>query len=293
LVYLFDGYELDDESFCLTKGGQRMPLEPKSIQVLLFMVTSPGKLLEKSAILDAVWKNTFVEESTLSRTIALIRKQLGDDPRSPRYIETVPTRGYRFIAWVEIASLVNQGGSSISVEEPASLKFGSSGSPFPVEPKTNAVDPLDLMPTGTLRPRAIGAALLSGILLVAGVATFWITRQQPPVLTDNDTIVLADFANSTGDPVFDGTLRQGLTEQLKQSPILSIVPDQRIQSVLRLMGRPPETRLTPELGREVCQRNGSVALLEGSIANLGTQYVLGLRATTAIQARHSMKNRRR
>jgi len=78
-----------------------MALEPKAIQVLLLMVTNQGKLLEKAAILDAVWKNTFVEESTLTRIVALIRKHLGDNPKAPRFIETVPTLGYRFIALVE------------------------------------------------------------------------------------------------------------------------------------------------------------------------------------------------
>jgi serine/threonine protein kinase/tetratricopeptide (TPR) repeat protein len=99
-----------------------------------------------------------------------------------------------------------------------------------------------------------------------------------PKLTDKDTIVLADFTNTTGDPVFDGTLRQGLAIQLEQSPFLSLVSDQRIQKTLRLMGRPAGARLTPELGREICERTASAAVLEGSIASLGSQYVLGLRA---------------
>jgi eukaryotic-like serine/threonine-protein kinase len=97
-------------------------------------------------------------------------------------------------------------------------------------------------------------------------------------LTDKDTIVLADFTNSTGDPVFDGTLRQGLSVQLEQSPFLSIVSDQKIQHTLSLMGQPAEAKLTPTIAREVCQRTGSAAVLDGSIASLGTQYVLGLRA---------------
>ena len=101
---------------------------------------------------------------------------------------------------------------------------------------------------------------------------------RPPKLTAKDTIVLADFENKTGDPVFDQTLRQGLTVQLEQSPFLSLVSDQQIQQVLRFMNRPPETRLTPEISREICERTGSSAVLEGSIAGLGSQYVLWLRA---------------
>ena len=99
-----------------------------------------------------------------------------------------------------------------------------------------------------------------------------------PKLTDKDTIVLADFTNTTGDPVFDGTLRQGLAIQLAQSPFLSLVSDERIQQALRQMGRPADARLTPELAKEICERTASAAVLDGSIRSLGSQYVVGLRA---------------
>jgi eukaryotic-like serine/threonine-protein kinase len=99
-----------------------------------------------------------------------------------------------------------------------------------------------------------------------------------PKLTDKDTIVLADFRNTTSDPVFDETLRQGLAVQLEQSPFLSLVSEQRIQKALGLMGQPPEARLTPDLAREICERTASAAVLEGSVASLGSQYVVGLRA---------------
>src|SRR5208337_2543322 len=99
-----------------------------------------------------------------------------------------------------------------------------------------------------------------------------------PKLTDKDTIVLADFTNTTGDPVFEGTLRQGLAVQLEQSPFLSLVTEEHIQKALRLMGQAADARLTPQLAREVCERTASAAVLEGSVASLGSQYVLGLRA---------------
>ncbi len=110
--------------------------------------------------------------------------------------------------------------------------------------------------------------------LVAGYFHF----HRTPKLTDKDTIVLADFTNTTGDPVFDGTLRQGLAVQLEQSPFLSLVSDERIQKALGLMGRTADARLTPELAKEICERSASTAVLEGSVASLGSQYVLGLRA---------------
>lgn len=97
-------------------------------------------------------------------------------------------------------------------------------------------------------------------------------------LTDKDTIVLSDFDNKTGEPVFDDALKQGLAIQLEQSPFLSLVSEQRIRQTLQLMGQPPETRVTSEIARELCERAGGAAEVEGSIATLGSQYLLALKA---------------
>jgi serine/threonine protein kinase/Tfp pilus assembly protein PilF len=113
-------------------------------------------------------------------------------------------------------------------------------------------------------------------LVLAAAGYFYLHRT--PKLTDKDTIVLADFNNTTGDAVFDGTLRQGLAVQLEQSPFLSLVSDQSIQQTLRLMGQPADAKLTPEISREICQRTGSTAVIDGSIAQIGTQYSLILKA---------------
>jgi len=115
-------------------------------------------------------------------------------------------------------------------------------------------------------------------LILAAGGFFWLQRGQARLLTDKDTIVLADFANTTGDPVFDETLRQGLAIQLEQSPFLSMVSDEGVQKTLGLMGQKAGARLNPEIAKEICERMGSTAVLDGSIARLGSQYVLGLRA---------------
>ena len=131
--------------------------------------------------------------------------------------------------------------------------------------------------TRPVRPRwkmVIPAAVAVLALFVAG----YFYSHRAPKLTDKDTIVLADFINTTGDPVFDGTLRQGLAIQLEQSPFLGLVSDERIHDVLRLMERPANTPLTPELAKEICARNASAAVLDGSIRRIGSEYVLGLRA---------------
>ncbi len=123
-----------------------------------------------------------------------------------------------------------------------------------------------------------GIAAAATLILGAGAFFLWQQRGHAKQLTDKDTIVLADFENKTGDPVFDDTLRQGLAAQLEQSPYLSLISDERIQGTLRLMEQPRDARLTPKLAEEICERTASAAVLEGSIASLGSQYVVGLRA---------------
>jgi eukaryotic-like serine/threonine-protein kinase len=128
------------------------------------------------------------------------------------------------------------------------------------------------------RWKTIAPAVAVAALALTAAGYFYL-HHRTPKLTDRDTIVLGDFTNTTGDPVFDGTLRQGLAVQLEQSPFLSLVSDERIQKTLGLMGQPADARLTPKLATEICERTASAAVLDGTIASLGTQYVLGLRAT--------------
>jgi serine/threonine protein kinase/tetratricopeptide (TPR) repeat protein len=132
---------------------------------------------------------------------------------------------------------------------------------------------------GTRKPLLkYGMVAAATLILATGGFILWQQRGRASQLTDKDTIVLADFENKTGDSVFDDTLRQGLAVQLEQSPYLSLISDERIQGTLRLMGQPGDARLTPKLAEEVCERTASAAVLEGSIASLGSQYVVGLRA---------------
>ncbi len=122
----------------------------------------------------------------------------------------------------------------------------------------------------------VPAALI--VVAAAIGATLYFSSQRAHALTDKDTIVLSDFDNKTGDPVFDDTLKQGLSVQLEQSPFLALISDRKVNETLKLMGRSPDDRLTANVTREVCQRTGSKAMLTGSIAELGSQYVIGLKA---------------
>jgi tetratricopeptide (TPR) repeat protein/predicted Ser/Thr protein kinase len=142
---------------------------------------------------------------------------------------------------------------------------------IPAQPAT-----VDRQQPAHFRWKELAAAALLLILLT--VAAWYYAARPAHALSRMDTIVLADFTNKTGDPIFDDTLRQGLAAQLQQSPFLSLVSDQRIQQTLRLMGRAPDTKLAPAIISDLCQRAGSKAYLNGSISNLGNQYVIGVNA---------------
>jgi len=133
-------------------------------------------------------------------------------------------------------------------------------------------------PTARIRP--VHRWLIAGGVAVAAllVAAYLSTRSRAFNVTEGNTVVVADFANSTGDPVFDGALRQGLSVQLQQSPFLRIVSDQRIRETLRSMKEPPDARLVPEIAKDLCVRVGSKVYIEGSITNFGNNYVIGLQA---------------
>jgi serine/threonine protein kinase/Tfp pilus assembly protein PilF len=134
---------------------------------------------------------------------------------------------------------------------------------------------------GEIKRHKVGASLIAAafVLGVAAVVFFYINRAQ--ALTDKDTILLADFINTTGENVFDGTLKQALAVQLGQTPFLNIFPEERVRETLRFMGHAPDDRITRDIGREICQRQGIKAMLTGSIASLGSHYVITLEALNA------------
>ena len=250
-LYEFGPFRVDPEKQTLLRNGKSVPLTPKSLQLLLVLVRRSNEVVTKEELMRSVWPNTFVEEANLSRNIFMLRKALGDNSED-RYVVTVPGIGYRL---AENAHLLPEQDVSILAANRSRVQIQIEES----------------------KPWAWLALILIAVLAVA-VVTVRRFAHHSPALSPKDTVVLADFANSTGDPVFEGTLRQGMAVQLEQSPFLSLISDERIHRILRLMGQPPEAPLTPEIALDVCVRTGSAAVLEGSIAPIGSQYVVGLRA---------------
>ncbi len=149
-----------------------------------------------------------------------------------------------------------------------------------VEKTVSHVSSAEYIVTGIKHHKiAAGLAALAVIALIS-VGAYYYTHRKP-TLTDKDTILLTDFVNTTGETVFDGTLKQALAVQLGQTPFLNIFPDERVRETLRFMGKSPDERITKDVGREICERQGIKALLTGSIASLGSHYVITLEALNA------------
>jgi len=258
--------ELDRRAYELRRSGRPLKLERIPMELLLLLVERKGQLVTREEIISRLWgKDVFLDtDNSINAAVRKIRQVLKDDPEKPLFVQTITGKGYRFVAPTIEVKIAAPADSHVLAREPTLPEIN-------IAPNTTRT-------TGV--GRSWWAAILAGlaVLAVCIVGLVWVYSRRTPKLTDKDTIVLADFTNTTGDAVFDGTLRQGLAVQLEQSPFLSLVSEERIQQVLRLMGKPADTRLTPEIAREICERTASAAVLDGSIASLGSQYVLGLRA---------------
>jgi serine/threonine protein kinase/tetratricopeptide (TPR) repeat protein len=173
-------------------------------------------------------------------------------------------------------AVAQESGSQVAAQQPSPAS-GSSPAPA-LSPSSSAVKATEVPVAGRkLWKVLVPAAVVIVAAAIAG-GFYFRSRQITHHLTEKDTIVLADFANSTGDAVFDDTLKQALSVALNQSPFLNVLPENKVAATLQMMSRPAGTKLTPEVARELCQRASSKAFLAGSIASLGSQYVLGLKA---------------
>jgi eukaryotic-like serine/threonine-protein kinase len=264
IVYQFGPFEVNPASGELLKNGRRIKLQEQPYRLLVALLENSGEVISREELRNRLWpQDTFVDfDGSLRVAVGKLREALDDNADDPRYIETIPKRGYRFLV-PEVRRVDAAHETAAPREDPEPLK--TDATPVTVSPRHTP-----------LLNYAIAA--VAGLLLTAGGIFLWQKRAQAKPLTDKDVLVLGDFANTTGELVFDGTLRQGLAVQLEQSPFLSIIPDEKIQQTLVLMGQPVDTKLIPAIAREVCQRTTSAAVLDGSIAKIGTQYLLTLKA---------------
>jgi eukaryotic-like serine/threonine-protein kinase len=177
------------------------------------------------------------------------------------------------------ATPVSSGGMAVAAAVPASGSSARASSAGMAAVQTPATGGAIGLPAPSKRRWM--PALVAVALIAAAIAVAFLYRKRSQPLTEKDSILLADFVNTTGDAVFDGTLKQALAVQLEQSPYLNVFPESRIQQALRFMGRPADERVTSDVAREICMREGVKAMLMGTISSLGSHYVIDLTAINA------------
>ncbi len=274
-LFEFGGYQLDPRTRLLLRDGEPVPLTPKVFDTLHVLVAHAGRVLDKEELIREVWNGAAVEEIGLTKNISTLRKALGETPDSHRFVVTIPGRGYQFVAPVTV------------------VKEG------PVQAATPPMETVLSVPMGLRAGPAVGARgrMAAAVVLLVLAGAYVLYRQAGVKDPGPRKVLLAAFENRTGDPVFDLTLRQGLAVQLDQSPYLDVVPDSRLQATLRRMGRSAETPVTAGIAREAALRNEAGAIINGSIAALGSHYVISLEAVepklgeTIVRAQAEAKDR--
>ena len=267
--YFFAEFRLDGGQRALFRKDELVSLTPKALETLLFLVERHGRIVDKKELMDAVWPETFVEEVSLARNVSILRRVLSENEDGQSFIETIPKRGYRFVAPVREDPVA-------TVASPSSELPTTAGQP--VSSKLPA-DPIAPAPS---RTRFVGSfwllACAAAVICVAAL-TYWLVYSRPALsFAQRDWVLIADIENRTGDPRFDKALLTALTVSIEQSRYANVSPRSRIYETLKRMGRPqdPARDLTinEALGREICLRENLRALVVTSITRTGKEYLL-------------------
>jgi eukaryotic-like serine/threonine-protein kinase len=244
-VLRFGPFQLDSAAAELRESGALRRLSPQPFRVLLLLVDRAGHIVTREEIRRCLWgERKYVDvERGINFCMSQIRSALHDPADISRYIKTLPRRGYCFV-----------GASQVSVfARPSSYKLVS-------------------------KSRIPAAAVAVLALISIPMSSENIQPRAPAALTEKDFVVVANFANTTGEEIFDDSLRQALVIELRQSPFLNVLADTKVSYALKRMGRPDGELVTPDVAREICQRTGSKAALDGSISKLGGHYLMNLNA---------------
>jgi len=284
-LFEFDPFTLNPLKRIVLHGNEPVPMTPKCFDILLALVERNGEVLVKEELMERVWPDTAVEEGNLNRHISTLRKVLGESPNDHRYIVTVPGRGYRFVA--DVREVLEESATVMRHEPNGSGEAGEDapevhGKKAVVQPITAYAPVIVRPPVAAPHPSLRGWPVWTGAGAVAcalGLALLYLfVFRAKPTLGANDRILIADFSNTTGDVVFDDTLKQAVSVDLSQSPYLNILSEAKVSATLKLMTKAPDTRITGDVARDLCQRAGCKAYITGSIARLDPQYVIGLNA---------------
>lgn len=268
----FGVFQVNFKAQELRKHGVRIKLGPQPFRILAMLLEKPGEIVTREELQARIWPaDTFVDfEQGLNGAVKKLRTALGDSPENPRYIETLPRIGYRFVAPVRTLE-----------ERPGAKDTESIGAAKQIPPQKapEAISSAE----ANRRGRSIAlfgaiAAIVAVVALIVAVTVVLSLRKPKIRLTTADTMIVAPFENTTGEAVFDDALHQGLLVGLEQSPYFQIYPERKAATILKQMGRSSEERLQTAAVVELCQRAGGKVAVQGAISNLGSAYLIGLTA---------------
>lgn len=274
--FQFGDFQVDPLTRTLRRREGVVTLSRRAFDVLIYLVQNPGRVLSRDELLKSVWPDTFVDENSLAQSISSLRRALEEKPGDNSYIATLPGRGYQFVSEVKVLApeglTIAPDGVASEENRPASLLLQRETIRTSI-----ATSELPGLPARRNWARGVIAALC---LVILGGTVHLVNVRHARRLTEQDTVVLADVTNRTGDPVFDDTLKTALGIALAQSPLLNALPDNKVRTALQFMARPADTKITSDMAREICQRMGGKAYIAGSIVPLGGEYVLTLEASS-------------
>ena len=282
-IFQFGEFQIDARARTLRREEKIVTLSFRAFDVLLYFVQNPGKVLTRDELVKNVWPDSFVDENSLAQSISMLRRALDEKPGDNSYIVTLTGRGYQFVAPVQVVAQEN--GSTLP-EVATAASSNSSGLIFQKQTIRTSVitEEKEQLSLPVSRNRAV-ARLVSALVVAAiSVAGFYAWKQfhRVPPMKESDLVLVSDFVNTTGEPIFDDTLKQALTVKLEESPYFNVVLDGKTRQTLGLMGRSPAERVVLPIARDVCQREGAKVLVGGSIVRLGNKYALDLNAMNCL-----------
>ena len=273
-IFQFGEFRVDTLDRTLRRNDVPVSLNRRAFDVLLYLVRNPGRVISKDELLKNVWPDAFVDENNLTQSISVLRRALEERPGENTFIATLPGRGYQLI--VPVHAIVPHAPVAIDASHPPL----AGGVLLQQRTVTTSIVTEELefraLPPPRRSPLAAILLLVLAVATAAGAYTAW--RRFHPKPT-SASVVIADFQNTTGDATFDRTLDRALEIDLGQSPYMDVMGQREVVSTLQFMGQKPEVVLNPDLARQVCERSNRRAVLTGSIASVGNEYLLTLDAT--------------
>jgi DNA-binding winged helix-turn-helix (wHTH) protein/tetratricopeptide (TPR) repeat protein len=274
-ILRFGEYELDPAGRSLRLRGERVSINPRAFDVLLFLARHSGQVVSREDLLKNVWKDSFVDENTLSQSISSLRRTLAEKPGQNSFVATLPGRGYQFLAPVQVVNPAGATGDAIGDAILVGTRTIRTSIVTERDERISTRPALSGRVPWARKKTAVVSTITLVVFAAAGLVAWRLLRPAP---YSHVEAVIAALDNETGDADFDHPLSKILQVDLQQSPFFTVVSDGRAHRTLKLMNHPTDEVLTAPIAREVCQRLNGQVYLTPSIASIAGHYLVVLLA---------------